>query len=105
VDPLRNTWASVDDGAVRTRLVVGRFGERFGAEAGGPTCAPTRAVGAFASDDWWARTATRGHLPWVTLGWADWLRLRVWGTFEWRDGVESRSERLLSELTLRWNGR
>jgi hypothetical protein len=62
-------------------------------------------VGAYASDDWWARTATRGHLPWVTLGWADWLRLRVWGTFEWRDGVPERSERVVSELTLRWNGR
>ena len=106
-DLLRNTWASADDGAVRTRLVAGRFGERFGAEAGWSYLRAEREalLGAFGSDDWWARTATRGHLPWVTLGWADWLRLRVWGTFEWRDGVSERSERVVSELTLRWNGR
>ena len=61
--------------------------------------------GAFASDDWWARTATRGHMPWVTLGWSQWLRLRVFGTFEWRDGVPERSERLVGELSLRWNTR
>jgi hypothetical protein len=107
VDLLRNIEASADDGAVRTRLVVGRFGDGFGAEAGWSYVRAEREAlpGAFASDDWWARTATRGHLPWVTLGWADWLRLRVWGTFEWRDGVPERSERVVSELTLRWNGR
>jgi len=107
VDLLRNVEATAADAAIRTRLVVGRFGDGLGAEAGWSYLRAEREalLGAFASDDWWARTATRGHLPWVTLGWSDWLRLRVWGTFEWRDGVAGRSERVLSELTLRWNGR
>jgi hypothetical protein len=41
----------------------------------------------------------------VTLGWSQWLRLRVFGTFEWRDGVAQRSERLVTDLSLRWNTR
>ena len=107
VDLVRNTHASTERDAVRTRLVAGRFGERFGAEAGWSYLRAEREAlpGAFASDDWWARTSTRGHMPWVTLGWSDWLRLRVFGTFEWRDGVAERSERVVSELTLRWTGR
>jgi len=107
VDLLRNIEANADGDAVRTRLVAGRFGGRFGAEVGWAYLRAEREAlpGAFASDDWWARTATRGHLPWVTLGWSDWLRLRLWGTFEWRDGLPGRTERVLGELALRWNGR
>ncbi len=107
VDLVRNIEASAEGDAVRTRLVAGRFGERFGAEAGWSYLRAEREAlpGAFASDDWWARTSTRGHMPWVTLGWSHWLRLRVFGTFEWRDGVAERSERVVSELTFRWNGR
>ena len=106
VDLVRNVDASAEGDAVRTRLVAGRFGDRFGAEAGWSYLRAEREAlpGAFASDDWWARTSTRGHMPWVTLGWSQWLRLRVWGTFEWRDGVPGRTERVVSELTLRWNG-
>jgi hypothetical protein len=106
-DLLRNVETSAESDAVRTRLVAGRFGERFGAEVGWAYLRAEREAlpGAFASDDWWARTATRGHMPWVTLGWSRWLRLRVFGTFEWRDGVAQRSERVVSELSLRWNTR
>lgn len=107
VDLVRNIDASTESDAARTRLVAGRFGERFGAELGWSYLRAEREalMGAFASDDWWARTATRGHMPWVTLGWSRWLRLRVFGTFEWRDGVAERSERVVSELTFRWNAR
>jgi hypothetical protein len=105
VDLLRNLAPSTETDAARTRLVAGRFGERFGAEVGWAYLRAEREAlpGAFASDDWWARTATRGHMPWVTLGWSRWLRLRVFGTFEWRDGVPQRSERLVGELALRWS--
>lgn len=107
VDLVRNVATSAETDAVRTRLVAGRFGERFGAEVGWAYLRAEREAlpGAFASDDWWSRTALRGHMPWVTLGWSHWLRLRVLGTFEWRDGVAQRTERLVSELTLRWEGR
>ena len=107
VDLARNLGPNAESDAVRTRLVAGRFGERFGAEVGWAYLRAEREAlpGAFASDDWWARTATRGHMPWVTLGWSRWLRMRVFGTFEWRDGVAQRSERLVSELSLRWNTR
>lgn len=107
VDLVRNLEPSTETDAVRTRLVAGRFGERFGAEVGWAYLRAEREAlpGAFASDDWWSRTALRGHMPWVTLGWSRWLRLRVLATFEWRDGVAQRTERLVSELTLRWEGR
>jgi hypothetical protein len=107
VDLLRNIEPSAESDAVRTRLVMGRFGERFGAEVGWAYLLAEREAlpGAFASDDWWGRTSTRGHMPWVTLGWSHWVRLRVFGTFEWRDGVPGRTERVASELALRWNTR
>ena len=107
VDLVRNLESSTETDAVRTRLVAGRFGERFGAEVGWAYLRAEREAlpGAFASDDWWSRTALRGHMPWVTLGWSQWLRLRTLATFEWRDGVAQRTERLVSELTLRWEGR
>ena len=107
VDLVRNVEASTERDAVRTRLVVGGFGEMAGVELGWSYLRAEREalMGAFASDDWWARTSTRGHMPWVTLGWSNWLRLRVLATFEWRDGVPERNERVVSELTLRWNGR
>lgn len=107
VDLVRNVEANPDGNGVRTRLAAGRFAERLGAEVGWSYLRAEREalLGAFASDDWWARTRTRGHMAWVTMGWSDWLRMRVFGTFEWRDGVAERSERIVSELTLRWRGR
>jgi hypothetical protein len=107
VNLVRNVVATAYGNGVRTKLVAGRFAQAFGAEAGWSYLRAEREAlpGAFASDDWWARTRTRGHMAWVTLGWSEWLRVRVLGTFESRDGVGERSERVVSELTLRWPGR
>lgn len=106
VDVARNVEPGRASGAARTRLAAGRFGEGAGAEIGWAWMRAEQEAlpGAYASDDWWSRTRMRGHMGWVTLGWSDWLRLRLFGTLEWRDGADVRTERAAAELTLRLPG-
>lgn len=105
-DLATNVEADSESRAVRTRLVAGRFGSGPGGEVGWAYLRAEQEAlpGAFASDDWWSRTRLRGHMGWVTLGWSDWLRLRLFGTVEWRDGTDVRTERAMIELTLRIPG-
>ena len=101
-----NVEADSESRAVRTRLAAGRFGAGPGGEIGWAYLRAEQEAlpGAFGSDDWWSRTRLRGHMGWVTLGWSDWLRLRLFGTIEWRDGATARTERAMAELTLRVPG-
>lgn len=106
MDLATNVEADSESRAVRTRLAAGRFGSGPGGEIGWAYLRAEQEAlpGAFASDDWWSRTRLRGHMGWVTLGWSDWLRLRLFGTVEWRDGTDNRTERAIAELTLRMPG-
>lgn len=103
VDLARNVEPDRASGATRTRLAAGHFGAGAGGEIGWAWVRAEQEAlpGAFASDDWWSRTRLRGHMGWVTLGWSDWLRLRLFGTLERRDGTDVRTERAVAEITLR----
>ena len=55
-----------------------------------------------ADDEWWFQSFSRGAMVWLGYGFNENTALRVAGLSERRDGVQSRSKRVLFDLSTQW---
>lgn len=55
-----------------------------------------------ADDEWWFQSFSRGTMAWVGYGFTENTAMRIAGLSERRDGVQSRSKRVLFDLSTQW---
>lgn len=55
-----------------------------------------------ADDEWWFQSFSRGAMAWVGYGFTENTSMRLAGLSERRDGVQTRSKRVLFDLATQW---
>ena len=55
-----------------------------------------------ADDEWWFQSFSRGTMAWLGYGFNENTSMRIAGLSERRDGVQSRSKRVLFDLSTQW---